>query len=85
MSNPVNMGEIFGNVSGLFPNLDSILWGLVAVILSYTVIHAVIFVYHWHKYNIAPGPFLQMTYIVYFSGIGVFSLSILLSLVAILN
>ncbi len=67
------------------PHASTFLWALFTLIALYTVVHAIVFVYHWHKYNIAPGPFLRRTYIVYFSGIFVFLILLLISVFAITN
>ena len=85
MAELVTIEDIVNHFSELLPSLHSVLWGLFALILFYTAIHAIVFVYHWSKYNIAPGPFLQMTYLVYFSGIGVFAGIMFLALIAILT
>ena len=85
MENILTVEKIIENYSGTLPSMHTVMWSLFAVILFYTAVHAVIFVYHWHKYNIAPGPFLKLTYLVYFSGIGVFTSVMFLSLIAILT
>jgi|GEM_PF-4405414 len=85
MEGVISVEKIFENLTSVLPPLHTVLWGLFALILFYTALHAIIFVYHWHKYNIAPGPFLSLTYIMYFSGIAAFLLVMLLSLLAILS
>ena len=77
-----NYKEVFGDT---LPSLHTLLWSIFLLMLFYAVIHIAIFVYHWSKYNIAPGPFLRLTYIIYFSGIAFFSVIMFLSLIAILT
>jgi hypothetical protein len=65
------------------PEAGTLVWLVFLVILLYTALHAGIFVYHWHKFNIAPPKFIKITYVVYFAGIGVFLLGLFLSTIAI--
>ena len=66
-------------------NASALMLVLLGVIVLYTTVHAAIFSYHWHKYNIAPGPFLRRTYIIYFGGILLFLAAILLSAFAVIT
>lgn len=70
---------------GYLPPASTVVWLLFFVILLYTAIHAGVFVYHWHTYNIAPGRFLTLTYTVYFAGILVFLGLLFLSALALIT
>lgn len=72
------------SIEDAIPELGTMLWIFLGVIVLYAIIHAVVFVYHWKTYNIATGPFLARTYITYFSGIGFFLALLLFSTIAIL-
>ncbi len=84
MENPVTFEEFSANITNILPSTDLLLWSLFGVIALYTAIHALVFLYHFHKYNIAPGPFLQLTYVIYLSGITFFLGVMFLSLLVIL-
>ena len=65
------------------PGIPELIWGLFLLMLLYALIHAAVFVYHWHNYNIASKKFLSTTYIVYFSGLAFFLFGFLISTIAL--
>lgn len=77
--------DIFDFSTIELPSLEVLLWGFFMLIALYAIAHAAVFVYHWGNYNIAPGPFLRRTYLIYFSGLGIFLFLLFLSTVAILS
>ena len=77
------LGDPLARLTAEIPDTNTLVWLLFFLILLYTLIHASVFVFHWYKYNIAPQKFVNLTYIIYFVGVGVFMLGLLLSTFAI--
>lgn len=75
--------ELFDGILAQLPAGGTLLWLFFAAIAIYTAVHATVFWYHWHTYNISPAPFKAWTYILYGSGIAVFLTIIFFSIVSI--
>lgn len=81
MENPTTLP--FDAVMQALPSAATFVWAIFLILAAYTLLHASIFVYHWHAYNIAPRRFLRLTYILYFAGIAFFLFVLFLSAIEI--
>ena len=83
METPYSFESLSETYAEILPNGDTLMWSLFGLIFLYALIHGIVFWYHWHKYNIAPGPFQKKTYLVYYSGSGFFLIVLFFSTLAI--
>ncbi len=73
LNNPILNGDVFG---ALTLHATTIFLSIFLLALTLTAVHAVVFVYHWGKYNIAHVGFVSATFITYFAGI-IFFISVM--------